>query len=113
MKMKVEESDTSSLKWVVQLDYQGSLVFLTQKEYEAYSDEIMKDAPKPFVQIDRTGEIITTKPVSVQQNPNWIDMKKKEKILKKRELIDEYSELKQQGIFNNSKDYFDWKKEQE
>lgn len=110
MKKNKEEFVTSNFKWVVQLDYQGNIVFLNQEEYESYSDEIMKDNPKPLVRLKRTGEFITTKPISVQPNPTWIDPEKKAKILRKRQLLEEYEDLKGRGIVKNVQEFLDFKK---
>ena len=107
---KKEESFGDNFKWVVQLDYQGNLVFLTQEEYEVYSSEVLKDNPKPLFGIKRTKELITTKPIAVQLNPAWIDPEKKAKILRKRELLEEYESLKGRGIVKNVQEFLDFKK---
>jgi len=70
-----KELSGDKLKWVVQLDYRENFVFLTQEEYEVYSAEIQKDTPKPFFGIKRTGELISTRPISIKLNPEWSDPK--------------------------------------
>ena len=72
---KKKELSGDKLKWIVQLDYKENFVLLTQEEYEVYSAEVLKDSPKPFFGIKRTSELISTRPISIKQNPEWRDPK--------------------------------------